>query len=584
MWRSVRSKLVTVYLLLIVFTLELIGAFFVHTLTTSLIQSQTASVSRQAQLLATIAAPEAARVAAGGQADFTPILHALPQLINGTVYVLNKEGVVEDTSAGQALIGQKRIDSVATQALVQRQKVAAIRYDPLAQQHLLAVAVPMFWQDAFVGLVEYVVPVQETYNTVRQVTAIFYTASLIALAMAALFGFALSETITKPVREVTALARKLAGGDFTRRVEVHSDDEFGQLAVAINDLTEKLQAALAASARERERLQAVIKHMRDGVIAFDDRLEPVLWNDAALAMLPGGAAGLPEAARHLGLAGRADAAAEAEGESRQLVRDGPVVHVLVSRIEKGSALAGYVAVLRDVTDMERLNRARRDFVANVSHELKTPLTSIRSHVEALLDGPDLPVDMQAKFLHVIRAEADRMTRLTQDLLQLSAIDAGGLTPNLQDIEVERWLRQTVQRFSLQAERGEVSIHLTCPPDLYLQGDRDMLDRVMDNLLSNALKFTPPGGRITVAAHAQDGGVAVVVSDTGQGIPPEDLPHVFDRFYRVEKSRNRRKGGSGLGLALVREMVKLHGGRVWMESVPNEGTTVTVWLPERGSRA
>jgi len=575
MWRSIRLKLVAVYLLLILFALQLIGAYFVRALTASLIRNDTQTVQSQAKLLATIAAPEVATNTNQGAQSFTSILSSFPQF-NGTVYLLNTSGVVEDSSAGPALVGQKRTDSVATQALVSHSQALAIRFDPLSSQHLLVVAVPMFYEHKFLGVVEYVVPIQNTYATVRQVTTIFYTSSAVVLLFTAALGIVLSRTITKPVLDVTRQARTMAAGDFSQRVAVRSDDEFGDLGNAVNDLTDKLEGAIAANLRERERLRAIITYMGEGVVVFDASFQATFSNDAALRLLRGQKR-QADFATLLGLRPKKNAVPQTERAFVKQVEDA-LVHVHVTAIMDDETLEGYVAIIRDVTEQEKLNQSRRDFVANVSHELRTPLTSIKSYIEALQDEAGDDADTRSRFLTVIAQETDRMVRLSQDLLQLTGLETKQEVYSESVVEVGPWIQASLQRFDLQAKAQRVSLELSASDAAHIKGNRDLLDRLLDNLFSNALKYTTDGGRVTISTRVVSDELRIEVADTGIGIPQEDLPHVFERFYRVDKARSRRRGGTGLGLALAREITERHGGQITIASKVDFGTTVTVILP------
>lgn len=600
MGRSIRLKLVTVYLLLILFALQLIGAYFVRSLNASLIRNDTQTVLSQAKLLATIAAPEVA--AAGGRPDasgqgtslgqqgaaganslppasaqsaFTSILSSFPQF-NGTVYLLNASGVVEESSAGAALIGQKRTDSVATEALVSHKQAVAIRFDPISGQHLLVVVVPMFSQHKFLGVVENVVPIQNTYTTVRQVTTIFYTSSAVVLVLTAALGIILSRTITKPVLDVTKQARSMAAGDFSRRVVVQSDDEFGDLGNAVNDLTDKLEAALAENLRERERLRAIIKYMGEGIVVFDADFHATFSNDAALNLLrhqqlTENFAGL------LGLHPNEERLAHRDFAFVREFED-TLLHVHVTAIDNDGQLEGYVAILRDVTEQEKLNQSQRDFVANVSHELRTPLTSVTSYLEALQDDAGEDPETRKKFLSVMEQETQRMVRLSQDLLQLSGLEQKNAVYSESEVNVQTWIREGIERFALQAKAQGVNLRVGPSVHAVVKGDRDLLDRLLDNLVSNALKYTAGGGQVVISTNLQGEEVQIRISDTGIGIPEEDLPHVFERFYRVDKGRSRRRGGTGLGLALAREITERHGGHISIQSKLEQGTVAIVNLP------
>ncbi|MBX6352033.1 MAG: HAMP domain-containing protein [Thermoflavifilum sp.] len=586
MRRSVRAKLVSLSLLLILFALELIGAYFVRTLNASLVDGETDSAVRQGQWLASVVAPDLPAARAGtdtAQQNLTTLFGALGQYLNGEVFVLGADGVVVYAPQEPALIGQKRMDSLATQVFVSRRPASAVRQDPITRQPVLEVAVPVLSGRTLEGVVETVQSMQATYDTIRQVTRLFYTGSVIALALTAVLGTIVSGTLTEPIRAVTRQARRMANGDFSQRVPVNADDEFGDLARAINHLADRLQEALAAGERERDRLQAVIRHMGDGVIAYDAQWHPLFCNDAALRFLPGGAAALQVSADKLRLA---DALAEgstqggARARTRAFLRElgDSILHVHMSEMRAEGQVTGYVVVLRDVTEQEKLNRARRDFVANVSHELRTPLTTIRSYADAVRE-PGIDDEMRLRFLNVIAREADRMVRLTQDLLQLSGLETRPRGARVGPVAVQAWLHRCAERFRVQADRSGVDLRVDAAcTDCAVEGDAELLDRLLDNLLSNALKYTTRGGAVQVRAEAEGDSIRVMVEDTGIGIPAEDLPHVFERFYRVDKARSRRMGGSGLGLALVREIAEWHGGDVSIASEPGVGTRVTVVLP------
>lgn len=474
LWRSLRLKLVLVYTLLILFAVELIGAYFVSALTTSLIRNQSNAAKSQAELMATLVSPQIGLNGKAISSSMTNVLQSVPEFLSGTIYVLNQDGYVTYTTAGGALVGQKRTDTVSTQALLHHSDAVAVRFDPLTKEHLLAVAVPMNAHNKFFGILEYVLPIQTTYDTIRQATTIFYTGSIAVLMLTILLGIIVSRALTRPVLDVTRQARVMAAGDFSKRVEAISNDEFGDLVVAINHLADELDEALS--------------------------------------------------------------------------------------------------------EQEKLNQARRDFVSNVSHELRTPLTSVKSYIEALRDLRQDEEETRTSFLKVIDEETDRMVRLTRDLLQLSGLDRGESFDVRQPISVHSLFAEMSQRFMLQAERQQLTLRVEIPEtDIRLYGNHDMVNRILDNLVSNSMKYTPSGGVIDVYATIETSHVILVVEDNGVGIPMEDLPHVFERFYRVDKGRSRRHGGTGLGLALAREMAERLGGQIHISSEPEQGTRVQVTL-------
>lgn len=578
-WGSLRLKLVLVYTLLILFAVELIGAYFVRALTTSMIHNQSTTAKSQAQLMATLVSPQlgSGDTRVNNANSITTVLQSIPHFLSGTVYLLNADGDVTYTSGGGALIGQKRTDSVATQALLHKTDKVAILFDPLTQEHLLAVAIPIVSNSKFYGVLEYVLLIQSTYDTIRQVTTIFYTGSGVVLVLTVFLGIILSRALTRPILDVTRQARVMAAGDFSMRVTASSNDEFGDLVQAINHLASELDDALARNRLEQERLRAVITSMGEGVIVLDSDSHILFVNHAAQRMMHGVTS---EAAfvESLGLLSLTDEAQEASaGDVTRLVaHENSVFDVSLTKIRRHDSTDGFVAVLRDVTEQERLNQARRDFVSNVSHELRTPLTSIKSYLEAIRDLNEDETRTRDSFMEVIDQETDRMVRLTRDLLQLSGLDRKGQSLLTHSISIKELMNQVLQRFGLQASRQQLALTVdSTDANEHLLGNRDMVGRIMDNLVSNAIKYTPEGGHVHVSAKVWPETIELIVKDDGIGIPEKDLPHVFERFYRVDKGRSRRLGGTGLGLALAREMTLRMGGRIAIQSESNSGTGVHV---------
>src|SRR5579875_232684 len=284
-WRSLRVKLVLVYTLLILFAVELIGAYFVRALTSSLIHNQAAAAKNQAQLMATLVAPQIQSDAKSVGTSITTVLQSVPQFLNGTVYVLNQDGYVMYTTAGGALIGQKRIDSVATEALLHHSNAQSVRYDPVSKSHLLAIAVPIELHGSYLGILEYVLSIQSTYETIHQATSIFYTGSMGVLVLTVILGMVVARALTRPVLEVTRQAQIMAKGDFSKRLTVSGNDEFGELVASINHLADELDEALASNRLEQERLRAVITSMGEGVIVLDSSCQVLMMNRAARQML-----------------------------------------------------------------------------------------------------------------------------------------------------------------------------------------------------------------------------------------------------------------------------------------------------------
>ena len=414
-------------------------------------------------------------------------------------------------------------------------------------------------------------------------------AALVAGLLSLMVSSIVATDYRRRVREIETVARRYAIGDLSRPATDFGDDELGTAARALDAAVHHLGRRMDDLARDRARMEAILGSMVEGVLVVDaqGRLQHV--NEAARRMLrlDHDALGRPyvEALRHPGIAeqiARALQGAPPSGLELPLTRD--VSRILVARVAPVVATGrGAVLVLHDVTDLKRADQIRRDFVANVSHELRTPLTAVKGYVEALQDAPDDP-ELRQRFLEIIGRHATRMERLVKDLLRLARLDAGQETLELAPTDVEGLVAGLVSDFGpLIEEKGQAVRWEVAPEAHRLLVDPAKLHDVIRNLVENAVNYTPEGGEVVVRAGVLNGRVELTVEDTGPGIPPEDLARVFERFYRVDKSR-QRPGGTGLGLAIVRHLVGLLGGEVDAANRREGGARFTVRLPLRDAPA
>jgi len=401
---------------------------------------------------------------------------------------------------------------------------------------------------------------------------------MFGLLFSVLLSFLLSKTMTTPIENITKSASRLASGEFDSRIEVHSDDEIGVLTQTFNNMAQTLHDAMQDMAAERNKLNTLFLHMTDGVAAFDAAGNILHMNPAAEKML--GMQFAPELTFAQVFPDMPRPSSAETVAVDHLVED-RTYQVFLAALNTPDETQGVMAVIHDVTEQHQLEVTRREFVANVSHELRTPLTSIKSYTETLMDAGDLPAEMQNKFLSIINSEADRMARIVKDLLTLSRLDNGRFDIKFTKFPIDKLMGNVYDAILFEAKnhRHELTLELDDPlPEI--EGDRDRIEQVVVNIVANAIKYTPDGGVITMAARNVPDGVEIVVNDTGTGIPAEDLPRLFERFYRVDKARSRERGGTGLGLAIAQEIVRLHNGTIRAESKLGVGTCMTVVLPLR----
>jgi two-component system phosphate regulon sensor histidine kinase PhoR len=408
----------------------------------------------------------------------------------------------------------------------------------------------------------------------------------VALLAAAGICFLLVRRTTRPVVELTRTAERIASGDLTVRSSVRERGEVGALANSLNLMTDALAARVAEERKSRAEIEALMAGMEEGVIATDLQQKIVLHNAAAAALLDfeGATAGgrmLWEVVRDEAVI-RAGREALASG-GRRTFQVGPIrnrhLDISVYPWPATGSAEGLVIVAHDATESVRYQELRKEFVANVSHELRTPLTLIKGFVETLRDGALFDGVKGPEFLATIEKHVDQLTNLVSDLLELSRLESREGLPRMARVDVTFTLEKVLQFMKPAAEKRRQALELAVNGGLpAVAGDPDYIERALSNLVENSIKYTPEGGRIRVRAAREGDRVLIEVSDTGIGIPPEDLPRVFERFYRVDKSRSREMGGTGLGLSIVKHVVQVHGGSVDVESVVGKGTTFRLRLP------
>jgi two-component system phosphate regulon sensor histidine kinase PhoR len=410
----------------------------------------------------------------------------------------------------------------------------------------------------------------------------------LAFLVTAVVSLVLSSSLAGPLEEIMDSARRFAAGDLTARAQVRRGDEMGELARILNHSADQLQERLTEIARDRGRTDAILSGVEDGLLAVDHRGVVVMAN--------------PTLSRGLGVqdpVGRHYLEVIRQSEVGQVLEEvlrtgrKKAVEVTLHHVRRSYALTGAsfpgvegtppgaVLTFHDVTERRRVDQIRRDFVANASHELRTPLTSIRGFVEALEDGALGDEAHAARFLGKIRTHADRMAALVGDLLELSRLEAGERPPQWEEVVPSEVLDDVAASLDELARSKDMRFTRASAGAPVVVTDADRLRRILENLVENALKYTPAGGRVDLRAGADpDGGVVFEVEDDGPGIPAEHLPRIFERFYRVDKARSRELGGTGLGLAIVRHLAEGMGATVGVESQVGRGTRFRVHVPRR----
>ncbi len=442
------------------------------------------------------------------------------------------------------------------------------------------------------GESSFVIYIKDTKNELKEMIwmlfAIIVQALFVGLIIAISMSFFLSKAITNPIENITKGAKLLASGEFSYKLPVVSKDEIGTLTQTFNQMADVIKNTMAQIEGERGKLETIFLYLTDGVVAFSKNGDLIHKNKSGIEMLgiDEGHQTFDDIFAHCKIDVKIeDILSLARGENliKQNEINGQVIRICFAHFdvenEDHEIGGGVIGVLQDITEQQEFENSRREFVANVSHELRTPLTSVKSYTETVLSTPDLDKQTTSKFLNVVLYETDRMTRLVKDLLVLSRLDSKKMDWVFTTFSLNNLLSNIYDSTLMDARNHSHILMLSVPTDVVLMyGDKDRIEQVIINVVTNAIKYTPDGGKINITVGQEGDFATVTVSDNGVGIPKEDIPRLFERFYRVDKARSRQKGGTGLGLAIAKEIIYAHNGKIIVDSVVEKGTSIKILLP------
>lgn len=563
-------------------------------------------VTAQMQEGLTAQARIAARLVAGPLASAQPDSSAIDSMadrlgddVHARVTVINPDGRVlgDSYESGDAL---RRMDNHATRPEVRQALAegigASVRFSDTVNIRMLNLALPVRSLEPgnrLLGFIRLSIPLTEIDARNRALRSLLLAALGGAFVFSLCLSYLVARTITRPLDEMVAAARRMARGEFRGKILTQSNDEVADLAGVLNQMAAAIDEMIRSLSDDRATMAATLTAMQEGVIVLAQNGAITLMNPSMTRMLERmvgrqdadvvGRTYL-EVTRHTRLNDFITRAlAEGAPSATEITfGTGPerTFQVQASPLAPSADRSpGLVLVFHDITDLRRLEQVRKDFVANVSHELRTPLTAIKGYIEALQEGAFDDQAQRNQFLDTIRKQTDRLNLIITDLLLLAKIESGQVPLKQEPISLAGVIDRTVSLLRCQLEQKRHTMQVRTPEDLPLIfGDEERLAQVFSNLLDNAIKYTPDHGTITVTAEAGDDFIVAQVEDTGIGIPLNDLPRIFERFYRVDKARSRELGGTGLGLSIVKHLVEGHGGTVTVESLPGRGTKFRVMLP------
>ena len=583
MLRSIRSRFTIIYFLLVFIAMIIAGIFIVQ----SLEDYNLNVVSKRLDDIAQIMMSELAKVETD---DLSDVKVELQETLDRHVDIGLREEMF--------IIDSKTHDIIATSTENINRDVTEILNDNLVIEGLIGNTIeknielsqsvktkdkvyPIFKNNKQLGVIYLRYDLNDIYESISMARMIIFRAIVTSLLVTIVIGFIISKSITDPINEVTKKATLLAEGDFNQFVEIKSEDEIGTLSSTFNFLAGELKRGISEITREKSKLEAIINYMEDGLIAINAEGKIIHSNPKAIKMLANEDQFDDDLIGDL-LSIYNSGRVESGVGTKTITAKGLVLKVnFAPFLDEESNRVGIVFVLQDITEAQKLENMRREFVANVSHELKTPITSIKSYTETILEGRVDDPELQKVFLEVVNTEADRMSRLVSDLLELSNFDSNSIKikKSVQNLDV--LIDNCILKLQVTADQKKqvFTKHYSIPP-IVANIDKDKIEQVILNILSNAIKYSVEAGTIDIELRLGEDETEfdIVIRDTGMGIPDEDLGRIFERFYRVDKARTRAHGGTGLGLSIAKEIVEAHQGRIRIESEVNFGTKVTICLP------
>ncbi|MFE2776086.1 cell wall metabolism sensor histidine kinase WalK [Aerococcus urinaeequi] len=599
-FKSIHFKIPVIFILTLLISLQIVGAYFIRSLETEMLTSFDDQVTSQTTFIIDNIQSVMEDEDLNEDEKETQVNSILRRFNNDSVLeiqLFDSNGFLLATSnpTSQAYIGQRTVDEDIEETLYTGIRSETSGYDSNQEIRIKKFVTPIFStasSGAMIGILNVSANLETIYSQIQNIMTLFLIASGISLVFTTALAMLISSQIINPLQKMRDQTKQIAEGNYSTTLDINSEDEIGQLAESINYLSVRVGDAQDLTEAERQRLDSVLRHMTDGVIATDRRGKITIINDRSLSILNKTqeevigesiieALDLSDRFSFRELFDQHESIllnyANDEGET--------IIRAEYSVIQRESGfISGLVWVLTDITEHEKIERDRKQFVSNISHELRTPLTSVRSYSEALVDGAIKDEKVAVEFLNVIQTETDRMIRMISDLLHLSRMDAKQQVINRELIIFKDLVNHILDRFDmmLQSEDYEGKNYMIkrelMEEEVWVEIDQDKLIQVIDNIMNNAIKYSPDGGTIYVRLMSTHNQLVLSIQDQGLGIPQESIPHLFDRFYRVDKARSRAQGGSGLGLSIAKEEIELHNGTIWVNSIENKGTTFFISLP------
>lgn len=576
----------------IILSLTLIVSLLISRQTTeSTLEDIQHSLYIRAQFLAEISKPALIRANNNFDAEINQTIVELGNKTQSRLTLIDEKGVVLADSQQPPQNMDNHGQRAEVIAAGQERIVAITRFSNTLQQTMIYLALPVLNERNIVGYVRVSLPLTILDTKLAQLRTAVAFSALISALLALMLGFYFVKRFSSPLVKITAVAKAISKGDYSKRIITHQKDEIGSLANAFNRMARSSELRINQIATERNRLAMIFAGMVEGVIYVNEHLQIIHINQAAANMFDISAItslkqpllqqiDVPEIFDALQVAITNKDVVKTQIKGKTKIENAEVVDVYVAALNNDSGeSAGAVVVLNDISELAHLERIRRDFVANASHELKTPITAIRGLTETILDDTEMPDKIRIRFMEKIKTQTLRLSSLVTDLMSLSRLEAQNHESIFEKIDLTFNVKKAIKNATVICQEKHISISNNISnKSIYINGDLQEIQQLIDNLIDNAIKYTPSNGNINIKLSVMADKVQFTVQDTGIGISEVEQLRIFERFYRIDKARSRDLGGTGLGLSIVKNIVEKHNGKINVESKLSHGSLFTVQLP------
>ncbi|MDO8602273.1 MAG: ATP-binding protein [Candidatus Omnitrophota bacterium] len=586
---SFKYRLVFSYVFIILISFGFIAFFLDRKLEENSIQDIKTSLINQAYLIESQISQE------GLVKEDVPflgtVIKSLSHKIKCRITVLNKAGKVladSEKAVDETLKMENHADRPEIKTALSDSTGEEIRYSKTLEIDMLYIALPIRSDKEIIGALRLALPLSNLKEMLSVIRKAVLFSLIFALALAFVLGAMLTRGIVKPINKMIYVSNKFSHGDFSHKISISSKDELGELASVLNKMAQNLEDKIREIEIKNQHLVAILESMVEGIIVVDKTSRIISVNHTIEKIFNISKNNLEgriflEAIRNNDLSDIVRKVLQ-KGEitSCELKLVLPVQKIFqinASPVFEKNIVSGCLLVIHDITDMRKLETMRKDFVANASHELKTPLTSIKGFLETLLEGAMDDKENNRRFLVIMQEHAERLNKLVDDLLSLSSLESKEILLRKDIFNIYQQAERAIKNYEAQLKKRGIEIRNELPLKLSVNADKDRIDGVLTNLIDNAIKFSKEKGFIKIYASEENGRIKIVIEDSGIGIPEKDIPRIFERFYRVDKARSRELGGTGLGLSIVKHIVELHGGNVGVESTEGFGSKFWFILPK-----